>query len=59
MGPELANQIKSDTTTQAFDDFHRNASSIFLKDGEENEVRDIVSNFNNKTSTDCNEVDNT
>lgn len=55
---KLANQIKSDTS-EALARFVRNPCTIFLKAVDEKEVRDIVSNFKDKTSTDCNEIDMT
>ena len=61
VGPELANQINTETTNEDSDgyNFERNPSSIFISAVDEKEVMDIVSKFKNKTSTDSNEIDMT
>ena len=61
VGPELANQINMETANEDVDDFNfeRNPNSIFIKAVEEKEIIDIVRNFKNKISTDCDEIDMT
>lgn len=60
VGPDLAAKIKEPEITQSRDieDMgERNPSTIFLSAVDEEEIRRIVRQYKNKTSTDCNDID--